>query len=125
MVVCMIFCPIRKLYKNSGVKSLRCFLTSFRHTMYRPTKLVERCQCCMRRVPLADAHRSMNFLENKDSSDVVYYSLNSYYILLLCVIMGRQFAARWRLIPPLHYFSNCVDIICICGRNIPQDLLLE
>ena len=47
---------------------------SFYHTMYSPTKPVERCQCCQQRVSLTDTHCSSYLFGYNYTSEVIYSS---------------------------------------------------
>ena len=45
--------------------------------MYRPAKLVERCQCCQQGVALPDAQGSSDFFWDDDSAQIVHSSDNA------------------------------------------------
>ena len=44
---------------------------SIYYTMYRPTKLVEKCQCCQQRVAFTNSHCSSNLFWNNNPSQIV------------------------------------------------------
>ena len=56
--------------------------------MYRPTKPVEKCQCCQQRVAFANAHGAPNFFRDDHAPQVVNSANNTgcFHILkLLCI----------------------------------------
>ena len=100
-----------------------CFiLCSFYDTMYRPTKLVHRCQCCQQGVSFPDAEGPADLLGDHDPPEVVHSSDNA-----SCFHISFSFSVGTPLLRcprtpedgcPYNYFTNYDAIICKQGRFI-------
>ena len=55
--------------KRSEITPL--FFISIYHTMYRNAKPVERCQCCLQRVTLANPHSAADLFGDNNTTEVV------------------------------------------------------
>ena len=95
---------------------------SFREPQYRKTKAICLCQCCLRRVALADTHSSSDFFGNDDSSEVVNATYNSgcfhlYKFSLISQICNVSICKTRRFILDLFIF--------IIVLQIPQSQILQ
>ena len=100
-----------------------CFiLCSFYDTMYRPTKLVHRCQCCQQGVSFPDTQGAADLLGDHDPPEVIHSSDNA-----SCFHISFSFSVGTPLLRcprtpedgcPYNYFTNYDAIICKQGRFI-------
>jgi hypothetical protein len=120
--------------------SIIVILQSIIHTMYRQTKLVDWCQCCMRGVTFADSYCATIFFRDNNSPQIIHASDNTgcfhIYLSPLRICRGRRLRRPARTpsvnagravvgASPYNNFTNYAVSICKQSGIILADLLFQ